>query len=309
MAELQPLLDLFGIAGCEPPPIPQAAHLVAYGQQLASLNSLPGIHLTAETTPDGIVAQIVIGQGVNAEQPVHLCFGLYEPFGVQNVKLTLTLEPGAQATLWSHCLFATPLAARHAMQGEIRLMDNAVLHYQEAHFHGQSGDIQVIPHAQVTLAKGARYRSEFSLIHGRVGRLALDYTVTVGEAAVAELTSRTYGFGQDIIRLREQLDLNGSGARGLVKTRVAVRDDARAKVIGVMAGNAAGSRGHVDCMEIVRDRAQVSAIPVVRVGHPQAKVTHEAAIGSVDNRQLETLMARGLDPEEAVDMIIRGMLT
>jgi len=76
-----------------------------------------------------------------------------------------------------------------------------------------------------------------------------------------------------------------------------------------MEGNAAGARGHVDCMEIVRDRAVVSAVPEVRVRHPQAKVTHESAIGSVDGRQLETLMARGLAPDDAVDLIVRGMLT
>jgi Fe-S cluster assembly scaffold protein SufB len=38
-------------------------------------------------------------------------------------------------------------------------------------------------------------------------------------------------------------------------------------------------------------------------------VTHEAAIGSVDSRQLETLMARGMDEEEAVDLIINGLLS
>jgi Fe-S cluster assembly scaffold protein SufB len=40
----------------------------------------------------------------------------------------------------------------------------------------------------------------------------------------------------------------------------------------------------------------------------RARVTHEAAIGSVGRQELETLMARGLDEEEAVDIIIRGML-
>jgi len=40
----------------------------------------------------------------------------------------------------------------------------------------------------------------------------------------------------------------------------------------------------------------------------RAKVTHEAAIGSVDKKQLETLMSRGLDESEAVDVIVRGLL-
>jgi Fe-S cluster assembly scaffold protein SufB len=51
-----------------------------------------------------------------------------------------------------------------------------------------------------------------------------------------------------------------------------------------------------------------SAVPLARVVHPLAKVTHEAAIGTVDRKQLETLMARGLTPDEAVDMIVKGVL-
>lgn len=41
---------------------------------------------------------------------------------------------------------------------------------------------------------------------------------------------------------------------------------------------------------------------------PWTKVTHEAAVGTVDQKQLETLMAHGLTPEQAVDAIIVAML-
>ena len=40
----------------------------------------------------------------------------------------------------------------------------------------------------------------------------------------------------------------------------------------------------------------------------RAKLTHEAAIGSVDKKQVETLMARGLTEDEAVDIVVKGML-
>lgn len=64
----------------------------------------------------------------------------------------------------------------------------------------------------------------------------------------------------------------------------------------------------VDCIEVVRDRAVANAIPVVRVSDDRAYVTREPAIGTVDKKALETLMARGLDKETAVHVIIRGML-
>ena len=94
----------------------------------------------------------------------------------------------------------------------------------------------------------------------------------------------------------------------MIKARVAIEDDATAEITGITEGNAANCRGHVDCMEIVKDRAVAKAIPLVQVTHPLAKVTHEAAIGSVDKRQMETLMAHGLSPEEAVDVIVKGIL-
>lgn len=73
-------------------------------------------------------------------------------------------------------------------------------------------------------------------------------------------------------------------------------------------GNAAHCCGHMDCTEIVRGNASASNVPHVVVRHEQARITHEAAIGTVNRTELETLMARGLDEEDAVDVIVRGML-
>jgi Fe-S cluster assembly scaffold protein SufB len=64
----------------------------------------------------------------------------------------------------------------------------------------------------------------------------------------------------------------------------------------------------MDCLELVRGRAVARAEPIVEVSHPLAKITHEAAVGTVDQQQLETLMAHGLDPEQAIDLIVTGIL-
>lgn len=140
------------------------------------------------------------------------------------------------------------------------------------------------------------------------GRLDIDYEVEAAEQAVVELAARVFGHRQDQIRIREQLVLAGKAARGLIKTRLAVEDEAVAKIIAITEANAENSRCHVDCLEIIKDKAVASAQPMVKVSHPQAKVTHEAAIGSVEHHQLETLMAHGLSPEEAVDLIVGGLL-
>jgi Fe-S cluster assembly scaffold protein SufB len=310
MSELQPLYDAFSRIGEDPGLVlaPGTAHLVADGHRIISQQPAPGVGLDATGDADGIHARLEIEEGRRIETPIHLCFGLFARFGVQNVDLELTLGVNARAIVWSHCLFSTPDAARHAMSARIKILPGAHLTYDEAHYHGTSGMIEVIPQAKVHVGRRACYLSDFSLVQGRVGRLAVDYWVTVEEEGVAELTSKVFGHSNDEIRIRETVSLDGARARGLVKTRVAVEDEASAEMLGATYGNAAGARGHVDCMEIVRGGGRASAVPEVRVTHPEAKVTHEAAIGGVDHRQLETLMARGLSPDEAVDRIVLGIL-
>ena len=310
MPGLEPLFEAFRAVGEDPSRVLTDAnpYLVVYGHHVMGLNSVPGVILIPQRTERGIGARITVLEGHHIEPPVHLCFGLFERFGVQNVELDLTLQPGTRATFWSHCLFTTPEIARHAMTASVRVAAGAELTYHEAHYHGVSGGLEVVARATVTLGQGARYRADFALVQGRVGKLDLDYTVAVGEAALAELTSRVYGHLTDAIRIREALSLDGPGSRGLIKSRVAVEDEASAEVLGETTGNGDGARGHVDCLEVVRGAARASAVPKVAVTHAGAQVTHEAAIGRVDARQLETLMARGLSPDEAADVIVRGML-
>ena len=92
------------------------------------------------------------------------------------------------------------------------------------------------------------------------------------------------------------------------ETKIALQDEAEAEVLNELTALAPGAKGHVDCTEIIKDDAVARAIPIVDVRDPGAKVTHEAAIGSVDSTQLQTLMARGLDEEEATEVIVQGML-
>ena len=281
MVEVTRFIQALKVVGADPAGILSAdsAHVVAHGHQIISQQSIPGVQIIPHASEQCIAAKVVIEEGRQIAQPIHLCFGLFERSGVQNVTLELLMGANAKATLWSHCLFSVPEQARHTMQAVIRVGAGAEMRYQEAHYHGTSGGIEVVPRARIELERGARLFSDFSLVTGRVGMLDVDFDVTVGEDAVAEFTSKVFGHGTDRIRIKERLVLAGRNARG-----------------------------HVDCTEIVKDRGVVSASPVVKVTHPEAKVTHEAAIGSVDHQQMETLMARGLKPEEAVHRIVGGLL-
>lgn len=284
------------------------AHMVVSGNQRLSQRQVPGLEIESEETPDGIVAHIRVLRDVRQERPLHLCFGVLPSTGRQHIETHIVLEEGAILRTIAHCFFPNARQVEHRMDARVEIGTGASLTYDEGHFHGPYGGVTVIPKAVVRVGERGLYRSDFSLTTGLVGKLDIDYEVEAEEEAVAELSARLFGHRRDEIRIRERLVLAGRGARGLIKTRVAIEHEATADIIGITEGNAERARGHVDCLEIVKDNAVASASPLVKVSHPLAKVTHEAAIGSVDHHQLETLMAHGLSSEQAVELIVGGLL-
>ena len=181
--------------------------------------------------------------------------------------------------------------------------------YFERHVHGPYGGVSVIPNAKVTVGEGAEFTTEFELIKGRAGRIAFDYEVNCLAHSVCEMTARINGRADDTIRLHETAHLLGESARAALISHIALRDDSQAEVYNTLTGDAPHARGHVDCKEIVLGRARAKAVPIVEVNEPSAHVTHEAAIGSVDSRQLQTLLSRGLNEDEATELIIEGLLS
>jgi len=310
MSELDALMKAFGEAGGDKAILEnnEIAHLVASGHKLLSMKSVEGLEVDAKETISGISAKVTVKEGIKIKNPVHLCFGVLHKKGTQKIKMDVRLEKNSSAHFIAHCIFPNAEKVRHIMDAVVEIGEGAEMRYSETHYHGFYGGIEVIPKSVVKIGKNGRYFTDFTLTTGRVGKLGMDYTVEAGENAVTELTARVFGHANDDINIKEKVVLAGKNSRSIIKTRVAIEDDARAEVTGITEGNAEGARGHVDCMEIVKDRAVAKAIPIVNVTNPLAKVTHEAAIGSVDKRQMETLMAHGLTPEEAVDVIVKGIL-
>ena len=308
--EMTAILDAYQQAGGDTQSLqlPEVATLVVSANQVLMAHEIPGVHFEAEPLENGVKARIQVEAGAKIERPVHLCFGVIPAEGVQEILADYAIGEGAEAQFLAHCSFPNAVKVQHRMQARIHVGKNANLTYTEEHFHGQSGGVEVLPRAEVQVEDGGRFITTFSLTRGRIGRMELDYEVEAGANAVVEMTTKAYGHADDQVTVNEVVRLNGEKARGLTRTRVAVRDQALSQVFTTMEGNAPGARGHMDCTEIVRDSAEARNTPLVIVRDDQAQVTHEAAIGSVNRKELETLLARGLDEDEAVDLIIRGMI-
>ncbi|HOF02370.1 MAG TPA: SufD family Fe-S cluster assembly protein [Atribacterota bacterium] len=288
---------------------PDIAHIFIHKHKLIQSHLLPGLKVDVQEFKDHIKVYATVEKNVIIDKPVHMCFGMIPEEGVQRMVVHYEIEENASVSFLSHCAFPNAVNIQHIMDGTINVGKNAKYRYLEKHVHGLSGGIKVYPHTIIQLAEGAHYYSEFELIKGRAGLIDFNYEATCAANSVLEMITRVSGKEDDHIIIKEIGHLAGEGARGFLSSRVAAIGNTKAEVYNKLTASAAYARGHVDCTEIIKDNGIVSATPIVEVSHPKAHITHEAALGSVDSKQLQTLMARGLNEEEATDLIIKGLLS
>jgi len=309
--EFEMLAEAYAASGGNPLDLhnDQYGLMLVSGNHVLGKNEIPGLVIESDPLSDGIKARVIVKENAQIEKPVHLCFGVIPAEGIQRILADFIIEDNARASFLAHCTFPNAVKVQHIMEGTVRIGKNGVMEYNETHFHGPTGGVEVLPKMKIEVGSNGQYISTFRLSKGAAGVVRLDYEAYLEEKAVTELYAKIYGKASDDILVKESVYLNGNESRGLVKSRIVLTDEARAEVLGEVIGKGVNSRGHIDCMEVVQgQKARASAVPRLMVIEETAKLTHEAAIGSVDKRQVETLMARGLSEQEAIDVIVGGLL-
>jgi len=285
------------------------ASLIIDRDRIISKNTVSGLKVDTAKIKDGVKINIILENDINIDRPVHLCFGVTNKKATQIIKLNMEIGENSSMSVYSHCVFPFAEDVIHAMDATIKVGKNSKYNYIERHIHSEEGGIKVIPKAVITLEENSRYKSEFELMRGRVGLIDMDYEVFCKSYSVMEMSARINGWGDDKIKIKESGNLIGEYSKGALTSRIAVRGEATADIYNKLVATADYARGHVDCKEIVRDNGIANAIPIVEVKNSKAHITHEASVGSVDSKELQTLMSRGLSEEEAVELIIEGLLS
>ena len=273
-------------------------------------NEINGFHVIKhESIKEGVNVKIFIDEKVKIESPIHLCFGMLPKEGKQVINSEFFIGKDAKVEFLAHCTFPNAKHIEHIMNSRVSIGVNGNMSYIEEHYHSESGGTLVYPKLRGEIKEGGKLSEEFRLTRGRVGILNIDYEIEQDERSACDLLTKVYGKKDDRIEVRESLHLNGEYAAGTAKSRIVLIDNAFGDVLGEIEGNAAYTRGHMDCHEVVHGKgARAASTPKISVENPLARVTHEAAIGRINKKELETLMARGLTEEEAVDIIVRGLL-
>jgi uncharacterized protein len=285
-------------------------HLYIESNRIISAQKIPGLRFVAKSFKEGVELKLVVKKGIKIKKPIFFCFGILKNQGKQIVLPEIILEEKAEAKIFAHCTFPQAKNVLHQMEAKIKLEKNAKLIYQEKHYHGENFGADVLPNFKISIGQGASLENEFILDQGSIGKLKINLEAKLESNAFCEIVSKIIGKGaKDNIEISDKILLNGENSRSLIKLRGAAVNGGRMFFMGETDASGKNARGHVECQEIVVGKNSVAqSVPIVKVNHPEARVTHEASVGKVNQKELEALMTRGLSEKEAINFIIKGII-
>ena len=276
--------------------------------RVISVYEVPGIKINVKGIPQGVKIILEVEDNVKLEDYIHLCFGALRSKGRQVILAEYRIGKNCDLRFIKHCIFPRAVNFEHFMIGRFIIGENSKVRYFEEHYHGVTGGVSVKAFLTINVLKGAYLNTTFAIRKGVVGKLEWNQKTILHDKAKGDILFKARSVREDEILVREYALLLGRESSALLRTRTVSLDKSKVQVVNILEAHGSYSRGHVDCKEVVIGQAYASTIPRLIVKNPTAQVTHEASIGRISRKELETLMARGLSEEEAIEVLIKGLL-
>jgi Fe-S cluster assembly scaffold protein SufB len=244
--------------------------------------------------------------GVKVDDPVQSCLYIAQERFSQNVHNIVIVEEGAKMHIITGCATAPDLiSGLHVGISEFYVKKNAQLTFTMIHDWGKK--VSVRPRSVVHVESGGVIVSNYISLKP-VGSLQMFPTTYLdGNGAVARFNSIMVAARGCYLDVGSRIVLNAPKAKAEIISR-AVTSGGHVIARGDLVGNVAGIKAHLECKGLILNDGLMHAIPELRAKVPGVEMSHEAAVGKIDQREIEYLMARGLDEEEAVSTIVRGFI-
>ena len=244
--------------------------------------------------------------GVKVAHPVQSCLYLAKERFSQNVHNIVIVEEGSEMHVITGCATSPHLiSGLHVGVSEFYVKKNAKLFFTMIHDWGDK--VNVRPRSNIQVEEGGVIVSNYISLRP-VGSLQMFPTTSLnGKNAVARFNSILVAAQGSHLDVGSRVILKAPGTRAEIISR-GITSGGTIIARGDLIGEVAGIKAHLECKGLILNNGLMHAIPELRGYVPGVEMSHEAAVGKIDQREIEYLMARGLDEEEAVSTIVRGFL-
>jgi len=217
-------------------------------------------------------------------------------------------EEGSELNVITGCTADSRVkTVAHVGVSEFYVKKNATLVFTM--IHSWSDEAYVRPRTGVIVEEGGTFISNYVMIKPVRDIQSYPTAHLVGKDAKAKFNSIIYASKDSIIDLGNRIYLMAEGTSGESIFKVVSTGTSKVYNRGQIIGQNRNTKGHLECRGMILcPTSSITAIPELVAEHSDTELSHEAAIGRLQEEQLHYLMARGIQPEQAIGVLVKGFL-
>jgi len=245
-------------------------------------------------------------KGVKVADPVQSCLFIKGSGTGQNVHNIVIVEEGAELNILSAC--ATAHGTRevaHLGMSEFFVERGGKLSFTMIHNWGEEAAVR--PRSVGRMEEDAVFLSNFVLLKPVADLQMYPAILLQGRRAVARFNSVILAPPGAHVDTGNRIQLDAPDTRGEILARTLTTGGVIINR-GFIGASAVPARGHLECKGLILGQGRIHAIPELDAAVDGVELSHEAAVGKIAQEEIEYLMARGLDEDEATATIVRGFL-
>lgn len=245
-------------------------------------------------------------KGAKITEPVQSCLFIKGQNVGQNVHNIIIVEENSELNIITGCAVSHDVrAALHLGISEIYVKKGGKLSFTMIHNWGEEVDVR--PRSVAAVEEDGVFLNNYILLK-QVKSVQLYPVIHLnGERAVARSNSVIAAPPGSYINSGSRVVLDAPDTRAEIIARTITTGGTIINP-GHLVGNTVPAKGHLECKGLILQDGIIHAIPELEGKVSGVELSHEAAVGKVDQEEIEYLMARGLDEEEATSTIVRGFL-
>jgi uncharacterized protein len=245
-------------------------------------------------------------KGAVIPHPVQSCLYIKGKDVAQAVHNVVVVEEDSEVHIITGCATAHGVqSALHLGISEFYVKKNGRLTFTMVHNWGEQ--VAVRPRTAVHVEENGAFVSNYILL--KPVRTVQSYPAVYlnGPGGLARFNSVIVAPEGSHVDTGNKIILNAPNTRGEIISKT-ITTGGTIIARGFIGGNAVPARGHLECKGLILGQGVIHAIPELVGSVPGVELSHEAAVGKIAREEIEYLMARGLDEEEATSTIVRGFL-
>jgi Fe-S cluster assembly scaffold protein SufB len=244
--------------------------------------------------------------GMKIAEPVQSCLFIKGEAVAQNVHNIIIVEEGAQLHVITGCATShDKQSALHLGISEFYIQKGGKLTFTMIHNWGE--EVMVRPRTAGLVEENGAFQSNYVLLKPVASLQSYPSIQLNGPRAVARFNSVIVAPTGSLVDMGNRIFLNAPETRGEILSRT-ITTGGKIIARGHIIGNSVPAKGHLECKGLILGKGVIHAIPELEGTVSGVELSHEAAVGKIAQEEIEYLMARGLDEDEATSTIVRGFL-